>query len=115
MRQTDELLTTRLIHLLFVGVQFEKQPLLTPTSDSRTPFSRKHWRSRSLGGIIKVNLCALNATSPFITNNITYVIMLHCFVVHIASFVFSCGLCLSWVMLPLFSKNVKYVKLHPAI
>ncbi|XP_020498618.3 rho GTPase-activating protein 19-like [Labrus bergylta] len=33
--------------------QFEKQPLLTPTADSRTPFSRKHWRSRSLGGIIK--------------------------------------------------------------
>ncbi|XP_075874698.1 rho GTPase-activating protein 19-like [Nelusetta ayraudi] len=33
--------------------QFEKQPLLTPTSDSRTPFSRKHWRSRSLGGMIK--------------------------------------------------------------
>uniref|UniRef100_A0A3Q1I777 Rho GTPase-activating protein 19 n=1 Tax=Anabas testudineus TaxID=64144 RepID=A0A3Q1I777_ANATE len=33
--------------------QFEKQPLLTPSADSRTPFSRKHWRSRSLGGIIK--------------------------------------------------------------
>ncbi|XP_037637326.1 rho GTPase-activating protein 19-like [Sebastes umbrosus] len=33
--------------------QFDKQPLLTPTADSRTPFSRKHWRSRSLGGIIK--------------------------------------------------------------
>ncbi|XP_040905002.1 rho GTPase-activating protein 19-like [Toxotes jaculatrix] len=33
--------------------QFEKQPLLTPPADSRTPFSRKHWRSRSLGGIIK--------------------------------------------------------------
>ncbi|XP_044069112.1 rho GTPase-activating protein 19-like isoform X2 [Siniperca chuatsi] len=33
--------------------QFEKQPLLTPLADSRTPFSRKHWRSRSLGGIIK--------------------------------------------------------------
>ncbi|CAJ1067624.1 rho GTPase-activating protein 19-like [Xyrichtys novacula] len=33
--------------------QFEKQPLLTPSSDSRAPFSRKHWRSRSLGGIIK--------------------------------------------------------------
>ncbi|XP_070772304.1 rho GTPase-activating protein 19-like [Enoplosus armatus] len=32
--------------------QFEKQPL-TPSADSRTPFSRKHWRSRSLGGIIK--------------------------------------------------------------
>lgn len=35
-------------------VQFEKQPLLTPSSESRTPFSRKHWRSRSLGGMIKV-------------------------------------------------------------
>uniref|UniRef100_A0A673AQ93 Rho GTPase-activating protein 19 n=1 Tax=Sphaeramia orbicularis TaxID=375764 RepID=A0A673AQ93_9TELE len=34
--------------------QFEKQPLLTPSADSRTPFSRRHWRSRSLGGIIKV-------------------------------------------------------------
>ncbi|XP_034059742.1 rho GTPase-activating protein 19-like isoform X2 [Gymnodraco acuticeps] len=33
--------------------QFDKQPLLTPSSDSRTPFSRKHWRSRSLGGMIK--------------------------------------------------------------
>ncbi|XP_049927897.1 rho GTPase-activating protein 19-like [Epinephelus moara] len=33
--------------------QFEKQPLLTPSADSRTPFTRKHWRSRSLGGIIK--------------------------------------------------------------
>ncbi|XP_045927279.1 rho GTPase-activating protein 19-like isoform X2 [Micropterus dolomieu] len=33
--------------------QFEKQPLLTPSADSRTPFRRKHWRSRSLGGIIK--------------------------------------------------------------
>ncbi|XP_035518918.1 rho GTPase-activating protein 19-like [Morone saxatilis] len=33
--------------------QFEKQPLQTPSADSRTPFSRKHWRSRSLGGIIK--------------------------------------------------------------
>ncbi|XP_056291556.1 rho GTPase-activating protein 19-like isoform X2 [Pseudoliparis swirei] len=33
--------------------QFDKQPLLTPSADSRTPFSRKHWRSRSLGGIIK--------------------------------------------------------------
>nr|XP_019953954.1 PREDICTED: rho GTPase-activating protein 19-like [Paralichthys olivaceus] len=33
--------------------QFEKQPLLTPSAECRTPFSRKHWRSRSLGGIIK--------------------------------------------------------------
>ncbi|XP_039994743.1 rho GTPase-activating protein 19-like isoform X2 [Xiphias gladius] len=33
--------------------QFEKQPIMTPSADSRTPFSRKHWRSRSLGGIIK--------------------------------------------------------------
>ncbi|XP_078129690.1 rho GTPase-activating protein 19-like [Sander vitreus] len=33
--------------------QFDKQPLLTPSADSRTPFSRKHWRSRSLGGMIK--------------------------------------------------------------
>ncbi|XP_070697679.1 rho GTPase-activating protein 19-like [Pempheris klunzingeri] len=33
--------------------QFEKQPLLTPAADSRTPLSRKHWRSRSLGGMIK--------------------------------------------------------------
>ncbi|KAL6101833.1 arhgap19 [Pungitius sinensis] len=33
--------------------QFDKQPLLTPSADSRTPLSRKHWRSRSLGGIIK--------------------------------------------------------------
>uniref|UniRef100_A0A671XD49 Rho GTPase-activating protein 19 n=1 Tax=Sparus aurata TaxID=8175 RepID=A0A671XD49_SPAAU len=33
--------------------QFEKQPLQTPSAESRSPFSRKHWRSRSLGGIIK--------------------------------------------------------------
>eukprot|EP00066_Takifugu_rubripes_P012394 XP_011601660.1 PREDICTED: rho GTPase-activating protein 19 [Takifugu rubripes] len=33
--------------------QFEKQPLQTGAADSRSPFSRKHWRSRSLGGIIK--------------------------------------------------------------
>ncbi|XP_029304989.1 rho GTPase-activating protein 19-like isoform X1 [Cottoperca gobio] len=33
--------------------QFDKQPLLTPSADSRTPLSRKHWRSRSLGGMIK--------------------------------------------------------------
>ncbi|XP_023265168.1 rho GTPase-activating protein 19-like [Seriola lalandi dorsalis] len=33
--------------------QFEKQPLLTPSAECRTPFSRKHWRSRSLGGMIK--------------------------------------------------------------
>nr|XP_057914511.1 rho GTPase-activating protein 19-like [Doryrhamphus excisus] len=33
--------------------QFEKQPLVTPSADPRTPFSRKHWRSRSLGGMIK--------------------------------------------------------------
>ncbi|XP_034041402.1 rho GTPase-activating protein 19-like [Thalassophryne amazonica] len=33
--------------------QFEKQPLLVPATDSRSPFIRKHWRSRSLGGIIK--------------------------------------------------------------
>ncbi|XP_061765896.1 rho GTPase-activating protein 19-like [Nerophis ophidion] len=33
--------------------QFEKQPLGTASPDSRTPFSRKHWRSRSLGGMIK--------------------------------------------------------------
>ncbi|KAF3708248.1 Rho GTPase-activating protein 19 Rho-type GTPase-activating protein 19 [Channa argus] len=33
--------------------QFERQPLLTPSADARTPFSRKHWRSRSLGAIIK--------------------------------------------------------------
>ncbi|XP_057704163.1 rho GTPase-activating protein 19-like [Corythoichthys intestinalis] len=33
--------------------QFQKQPLGTPTADPRSPFSRKHWRSRSLGGIIK--------------------------------------------------------------
>lgn len=39
--------------LLFFA-QFEKQPLQTGAADSRTPFSRKHWRSRSLGGIIKV-------------------------------------------------------------
>lgn len=32
--------------------QFEKQPLQT-SSDSRTPFCRRHWRSRSLGGMIK--------------------------------------------------------------
>lgn len=41
----------------FLGfAQFEKQPLHMCSVDSRTPFSRKHWRSRSLGGIIKVNL-----------------------------------------------------------
>ncbi|XP_068597713.1 rho GTPase-activating protein 19 [Brachionichthys hirsutus] len=33
--------------------QFEKHPLQTPLNDTRTPFTRKHWRSRSLGGIIK--------------------------------------------------------------
>ncbi|XP_030604153.1 rho GTPase-activating protein 19-like isoform X2 [Archocentrus centrarchus] len=33
--------------------QIEKQPLPTPPADSRAPFSRKHWRSRSFGGIIK--------------------------------------------------------------
>ncbi|KAM8738423.1 rho GTPase-activating protein 19-like isoform 2-T2 [Acanthopagrus schlegelii] len=33
--------------------QFEKQHLQTPSAESRSPFSRKHWRSRSLGGIIK--------------------------------------------------------------
>ncbi|XP_076599453.1 rho GTPase-activating protein 19-like [Chaetodon auriga] len=33
--------------------QFEKQTLQTPSADTRTPFSRKHWRSRSLGGMIK--------------------------------------------------------------
>ncbi|XP_061647161.1 rho GTPase-activating protein 19-like isoform X1 [Phyllopteryx taeniolatus] len=33
--------------------QFEKQPLMTPSSEPRSPFSSKHWRSRSLGGIIK--------------------------------------------------------------
>ncbi|XP_072247111.1 rho GTPase-activating protein 19-like isoform X2 [Leuresthes tenuis] len=33
--------------------QFEKQPVLTPSADSRTPFIRRHFRSRSLGGIIK--------------------------------------------------------------
>ncbi|KAM6922420.1 rho GTPase-activating protein 19-like [Lycodopsis pacificus] len=33
--------------------QFDKQHLRTPSADTRTPFSRKHWRSRSLGGIIK--------------------------------------------------------------
>lgn len=42
-------------------VQFEKQPLLTPSADSRTPFNRRHWRSRSLGGIIKVILCTVMA------------------------------------------------------
>lgn len=39
--------------------QFEKQPLHVASADSRTPFSRKHWRSRSLGGMIKVILCCL--------------------------------------------------------
>ncbi|TMS04456.1 rho GTPase-activating protein 19 [Larimichthys crocea] len=33
--------------------QFEKQHLQSPLAEPRTPFSRKHWRSRSLGGIIK--------------------------------------------------------------
>ncbi|XP_047458185.1 rho GTPase-activating protein 19-like [Mugil cephalus] len=33
--------------------QFEKQSALTPSAEPRTPFSRRHWRSRSLGGIIK--------------------------------------------------------------
>nr|XP_020457211.1 rho GTPase-activating protein 19-like [Monopterus albus] len=33
--------------------QFEKQPSLTPSADTRTPCSRKHLRSRSLGGTIK--------------------------------------------------------------
>ncbi|XP_077438132.1 rho GTPase-activating protein 19-like [Vanacampus margaritifer] len=33
--------------------QFEKQPMVTPSADPHSPFSRKHWRSRSLGGIIK--------------------------------------------------------------
>ncbi|KAM3606083.1 uncharacterized protein V6R79_010575 [Siganus canaliculatus] len=43
--------------------QFEKQPLQTPSSDSRTPFSRKHWRSRSLGGIIKRKVLGSQASS----------------------------------------------------
>ncbi|KAM8852149.1 rho GTPase-activating protein 19-like [Synchiropus picturatus] len=33
--------------------QFEKHPLSSPTMESPSPFNRKHWRSRSLGGIIK--------------------------------------------------------------
>ncbi|XP_041867163.1 rho GTPase-activating protein 19-like isoform X1 [Melanotaenia boesemani] len=33
--------------------QFEKQPALTPSADKQVPFIRRHWRSRSLGGIIK--------------------------------------------------------------
>lgn len=44
-----------------VCVQFEKQPLQTHVTDSRAPFTRKHWRSRSLGGIIKVILFTLKA------------------------------------------------------
>ncbi|XP_077585888.1 rho GTPase-activating protein 19-like isoform X2 [Stigmatopora nigra] len=33
--------------------QFQKQSLVTSSTDPQSPFSRKHWRSRSLGGIIK--------------------------------------------------------------
>ncbi|XP_077469542.1 rho GTPase-activating protein 19-like isoform X3 [Stigmatopora argus] len=33
--------------------QFQKQPLVGSSADPHSPFSRKHWRSRSLGGIIK--------------------------------------------------------------
>ncbi|XP_077350499.1 rho GTPase-activating protein 19-like isoform X2 [Festucalex cinctus] len=33
--------------------QFQKQPMVTPTVDTHSPLSRKHRRSRSLGGIIK--------------------------------------------------------------
>uniref|UniRef100_UPI0037E862CD rho GTPase-activating protein 19-like n=1 Tax=Semicossyphus pulcher TaxID=241346 RepID=UPI0037E862CD len=43
--------------------QFEKQPLLTPAADSRAPFSRKHWRSRSLGGIIKRKVLGSQAST----------------------------------------------------
>lgn len=45
-------------NVALVFLQFEKQPV-PMGSDSRTPFSRKHWRSRSLGGIIKVILYGL--------------------------------------------------------
>lgn len=50
MKESSE---TKSAYVAFVFLQFEKQPLQGST-DSRTPFSRKHWRSRSLGGIIKV-------------------------------------------------------------
>uniref|UniRef100_A0A3P9HGG4 Rho GTPase-activating protein 19 n=1 Tax=Oryzias latipes TaxID=8090 RepID=A0A3P9HGG4_ORYLA len=34
-------------------VKFEKQPGLTPSAESRSPFTRRHQRSRSFSGIIK--------------------------------------------------------------
>uniref|UniRef100_A0A3Q4B7S2 Rho GTPase-activating protein 19 n=1 Tax=Mola mola TaxID=94237 RepID=A0A3Q4B7S2_MOLML len=59
--------------------QFEKQPLQTPSADSRMPFSRKHWRSRSLGGIIKVipmynggSLYAVRDINRFFTHSPTF-------------------------------------------
>ncbi|XP_061600767.1 rho GTPase-activating protein 19-like [Cololabis saira] len=36
--------------------QFEKQPSMTPSADSQPPCIRRHWRSRSLGGVIKRKL-----------------------------------------------------------
>ncbi|XP_041803621.1 rho GTPase-activating protein 19-like [Chelmon rostratus] len=42
--------------------QFEKQTLQTPSADTRTPFSRRHWRSRSLGGIIKRKMLGSQVT-----------------------------------------------------
>ncbi|XP_061692929.1 rho GTPase-activating protein 19-like isoform X2 [Syngnathoides biaculeatus] len=38
--------------------QLEKQPLMAPSSDPGSPLGRKHWRSRSLGGIIKATKMA---------------------------------------------------------
>ncbi|KAM9808854.1 rho GTPase-activating protein 19 [Syngnathus typhle] len=44
--------------------QLEKQPLVTtPTADPRSPFSRKHWRSRSLGGMIKKKVLGSQGSS----------------------------------------------------
>lgn len=51
---TAELVKRTAANLTLLFLQFEKQPLQTGAADSRTPFSRKHWRSRSLGGIIRV-------------------------------------------------------------
>ena len=52
---TDELHAAQHQLVLYFCLQFEKQHLQTPSAESRSPFSRKHWRSRSLGGIIKVS------------------------------------------------------------
>lgn len=56
-----------------VFAQFEKQPLHMGSANSRTPFSRKHWRSRSLGGIIKVILFGHFLKEQFVLQQVSKV------------------------------------------